>query len=125
MFKTRTVLFFFLIWVLATSVSVSAQRKKMAQAGWISDQACGAQHAKAGGAGADCVRKCWRGGASVGHPEWKPQPAIFVTDKDHSTWLIENPDAVKQFPAMHVMVNGKFDSVKKTIHIDKISASAS
>lgn len=100
--------------------SVSAQQKNPSRGGWISDEACGVQHTKPGGA--DCVQKCWRGGASVGHPEWKPQRAVFVADEDHAIWVVENPDAVKNFPAVHVMLEGKFDSAKKTIHVEKIAA---
>ena len=99
--------------------SLAAQQKDASRAGWISDEACGAKHTKAGGA--DCVQKCWRGGASVGHPEWKPQRAVFVSDADEGIWIVENPEAVANFPAAHVLLAGKFDSVKKTIHVEKIT----
>ena len=89
------------------------------KAGWISDEACGAEHTKPGRA--DCVEKCWRGGAAVGHPEWKPQRAVFVSDENHAIWIVENPEAVKSFPAAHVIVNGKFDSEKKVLHVEKIA----
>jgi hypothetical protein len=99
--------------------SLAAQQKDASRTGWISDEACGAKHTKAGGA--DCVQKCWRGGASVGHPEWKPQRAVFVADADEGIWIVENPEAVANFPAAHVLLAGKFDSAKKTIHIEKIT----
>jgi hypothetical protein len=99
--------------------SLAAPQKDVSRAGWISDQACGAKHTKAGGA--DCVKKCWRGGASVGHPEWKPQRAVFVADADEGIWIVENPEAVANFPAAHVLLTGKFDSAKKTIHVEKIT----
>jgi hypothetical protein len=102
--------------------SLSAQQKNAARAGWISDEGCAAKHTKAGGA--DCVRKCWRGGASVGHPEWEPQRAVFVADDDQAIWIVENPEAVKNFPAMHVALAGQFDSAKKTIHVEKITSVA-
>lgn len=89
------------------------------RAGWISDEACAADHTKPGRA--DCVEKCWRGGASVGHPEWKPQRAVFVADGNRAIWIVENPEAVKKFPAAHVQVSGKFDSEKKTLHVEKIA----
>ena len=98
---------------------LAAQQKDASRAGWISDEACGAKHTKAGGA--DCVQKCWRGGASVGHPEWKPQRAVFVADADEGIWIVENPEAVANFPAAHVLLAGKFDSAKKTIHVEKIT----
>jgi hypothetical protein len=99
--------------------SLAAQQKDASRAGWISDEACGAKHTKAGGA--DCVQKCWRGGASVGHPEWTPQRAVFVADADEGIWIVENPEAVANFPAAHVLLAGKFDSAKKTIHVEKIT----
>jgi len=96
--------------------------KTASRTGWISDEACGAQHAKPGGA--DCVEKCWRGGASVGHPEWKPQRAVFVQDGDHAIWIVLNPEAVKRFPAAHVELAGKFDSEKKTVQVDTVTRKA-
>jgi hypothetical protein len=99
--------------------SLSAQQKNTSRAGWISDEGCGAKHTKPGDA--DCVQKCWRGGASVGHPEWKPRRAVFVADEDRAIWIVENPEAVKDFPAAHVLLAGQFDSAKKTIHVEKIA----
>ena len=99
--------------------SVSAQQRDAPRSGWISDESCGSQHTKPGRA--DCVQKCWRGGASVGHPEWKPQRAVFVADDDQGIWVVENSGAVRNFPAAHVVLVGKFDSAKKTIHVEKIA----
>jgi hypothetical protein len=96
------------------------QETTVAKAGWISDESCAAQHTKPGRA--DCVEKCWRGGASVGHPEWKPQRAVFVADENGAIWIVDNPEAVKKFPAVHVTVNGKFDAEKKTVHVERIAA---
>jgi hypothetical protein len=110
---------FFLGCGVLTLGSLSAQQKNAPKAGWISDEGCAAKHAKAGGA--DCVQKCWRGGASVGHPEWKPRRAVFVADDDQTIWVVENPGAAKNFPAMHVVLAGQFDSAKKTIHVEKIT----
>jgi hypothetical protein len=103
--------------------SSSVQQGDAPRAGWISDESCAAQHMKPGGA--DCVQKCWRGGASVGHPEWKPQRAVFVADDDQAIWIIENPETVKDFPGAHVALAGKFDSAKKTVHVEKVGASNS
>ena len=71
-----------------------------------------------------CVQKCWRGGASVGHPEWKPQRAVFVADDDQAIWIVENPEVVSNFPAAHVMPEAKFDPAKKTIQVEKITPAA-
>jgi len=92
--------------------------KGEARTGWISDEACGAEHAKQGKP--DCVEKCWRGGAAVGHPEWKPQRAVFVADDTKTIWIVENADAVKHFPAAHVRVRGKFDTEKKSVQVETI-----
>jgi len=102
--------------------SLSAQQKNASRAGWISDEACAAKHTKSGAP--DCVQKCWRGGASVGHPEWKPRRAVFVADEDRAIWIVENPEAVRDFPAAHVLLAGQFDSAKKTIHVEKITPAA-
>jgi hypothetical protein len=88
---------FLLVCGLVALGSVSAQQKETSRAGWISDEGCAAKHTKAGGA--DCVQECWRGGASAGHPEWKPQRAVFVADDfvaddDEVIWIVENPKAV-------------------------------
>jgi hypothetical protein len=112
------ILVFLFVCGLVALRSLAAPQKDASQAGWISDEACGAKHTKAGGA--DCVQKCWRGGASVGHPEWKPQRAVFVADADNGIWIVENPEAVANFPAAHVLLAGKFDSAKKTIYVEKI-----
>ena len=127
MIRDQIAFLFLLVCSLAAVGLVSAQQKSPSRtgpprAGWISDESCGAQHTKTGRA--DCVQKCWRGGASVGHPEWKPQRAVFVADDDHAVWVVENPEAVKDFPAAHVLLAGNFDSAKKTLHVEKISPAA-
>jgi len=119
MIKSRIAFVFLLGCSLVALSSASAQQKSASRAGWISDEGCGAKHTKSGGA--DCVQKCWRGGASVGHPEWKPQRAVFVADDDQGIWIVENPEAVRNFPAAHVVLVGKFDSAQKTIRVEKIA----
>jgi hypothetical protein len=119
MISRRIVFVYLLACGLVALGSASAQQESAPRAGWISDESCAAQHTKPGRA--DCVQKCWRGGASVGHPEWKPQRAVFVADIDHAVWIVENPEAVKDFPAAHVQLAGKFDNGKKTIHVEKIA----
>jgi hypothetical protein len=117
--RVRIVFVFLLVCGLVALGSLAAQQKHESRAGRISDGACGAKHTKAGGA--DCVQKCWRGGASVGHPEWKPQRPVFVADDDQGIWIVENPEAVRNFPGAHVVLAGKFDSAKKTINVEKIT----
>jgi hypothetical protein len=122
MISGQTAFVFLLICGLVAVGSLSGQQRDATRAGWISDESCGTQHTKLGGA--DCVQKCWRGGASVGHPEWKPQRAVFIADDDQGIWIVENPEAVRNFPAEHVLLAGKFDSAKKTIHVEKITQNA-
>src|SRR4029077_9123357 len=119
MLRGRIVFVLLFVCGLGALGSVSAQQTDTSRAGWISDESCGTQHTKPGRA--DCVLKCWRGGASVGHPEWKPQRAALVPDDDQGIWIVENPEAVRNFPAAHVVLAGKFDSAKKTIHVQKIT----
>ncbi len=102
MITGRIVFVFLLVCGLVVLGSVSAQQRDASRAGWISDESCGTQHTKPGRA--DCVQKCWRGGASVGHPEWKPQRAVFVADHDQGIWIVENPEAVRNFPAAHAVL---------------------
>jgi hypothetical protein len=118
----RIAFVFVLVCGLVALSSAWAQQKNASRAGWISDESCAAQHTKPGRA--DCVQKCWRGGISVGHPEWKPQRAVFVADDNQAIWIVENPEAVKNFPAAHVVLAGQFDSAKKTIHVEKITLAA-
>src|SRR2546429_2656068 len=88
MIRGRTAFVFFLVCGLVGLGSVSGQETDASRPGWISDESCGTQHTKPGRA--DCVQKCWRGGASVGHPEWKPQRAVFVADDDQGIWIVGN-----------------------------------
>lgn len=122
MIRGRIVFVFLLVCGLVALGSLSAQQEHRSRASWISDEGCGAKHMKAGGA--DCVQKCWRGGASVGHPEWKPQRAVFVADDDQGIWIVGNPEAVRNLPATHVVLAGKFDCARKTIHVEKIAPAA-
>jgi hypothetical protein len=122
MIRNRIVFPLLLACGLAVLGSVLAQQKNSSRTGWISDESCGTDHTKPGRA--DCVQKCWRGGASVGHPEWKPQRPVFVADGDQAIWIVENPEAVREFPAAHVLLAGNFDSAKKTVRVEKITPAA-
>lgn len=122
MIRSRPAIVFLLLCGLVALASASGQQTDASHSGWISDESCRTQHTKPGRA--DCVQKCWRGGASVGHPEWKPQRAVFVEDDDQGIWIVDNPEAVKNFPAAHVVLAGKFDPVKKTVHVEKIASAA-
>jgi len=118
----QTAFVFLLVCGLVGFGSQSGQQRDASRAGWISDETCGTEHTKLGGA--DCVQKCWRGGASVGHPEWKPQRAVFIADDHHEIFIVENPESVRNFPAEHVVLVGKFDSAKNTVHVEKVTPAA-
>src|SRR5258708_28798300 len=77
--------------LLTTLLPVSGLARNHTEtwAGWVSDAACGAEHTKPGRE--DCVRKCKRGGASVGPPEWPAQPLGLVPESDKSVGKEENP----------------------------------
>jgi hypothetical protein len=92
-----------------------SKEKRITTTGWISDEACGAEHTKPGGE--NCVRKCLRGGAHVGHPEWKPQRMVFVTDAGKQIWIVSNPDSLKGFEGQHVQIKGQVNAAKKTLWV--------
>jgi len=48
----------------------------------------------------------------------------FVADDDQAVWIVENPEAVRQFAAAHGVLAGQFDSATKTIHLEKITSAA-
>ena len=118
--KRRALVAFALCATLAPAYAGYAEDKPSTVTGWVSDEACGAKHTKSGGA--DCVRKCLRGGASVGHPEWKPQRMVFVADADGQIWVVDNPDALKGHEGEHVIVTGRMDSKAKTLRVEEAKA---
>jgi hypothetical protein len=73
--------------------------------GWVSDAHCGAAHV--GGKNADCVRKCVKGGAHVGHPEWTPQAMVLVLDETNEVVVISNPEKLAGHEAEHVKVTAR------------------
>jgi hypothetical protein len=105
---------------LALAPSGNAEDKPADVTGWVSDEACGAAHTKPGRE--DCVRKCLRGGASVGHPEWKAQRMVFVADPDGQIWIVENPEALKGYEGGHVHISGRIDRKAKTVRVAETKA---
>jgi hypothetical protein len=100
---------------MALTPSGNGEDKPASVTGWVSDEACGAAHTKPGRE--DCVRKCLRGGASVGHPEWKAQRMVFVADPDGQIWIVENPEALKGYEGGHVRISGRIDRKTKTVRV--------
>jgi hypothetical protein len=84
---------------------------------WVSDQACGAKHTESGHA--DCIRKCIRGGAGIGHPEWKAQPPVLVKESDRSVWIIDNPSSLNGLEGQKVRADVEIDASKKAVHVKR------
>ncbi len=105
--------------ILTLGVSAFAKPKSVTLAGWISDENCGARHTKPGGA--DCIRKCMHGGQDIGHPEWKPQRAVFVADADKKVWVVENPEAIKGQEGQRVRVIGRLDATRNSIRVARVT----
>jgi hypothetical protein len=101
--------------LLQVALAVSAKTKSITVTGWVSDENCGALHTKPGGE--DCVLKCLKGGAHVGHPEWKPQRMVFVTDEGQQIWVVSNPKALKGLEGKHVTIKGQLNEASKKIRV--------
>ncbi len=117
--RNKIPLFIAAYFVCGVAIVISGSSKSVTVTGWVSDEACGAEHTKPGGT--DCVLKCLRGGAHVGHPEWKPQRMVLVTDKSKRIWIVENPEALKGFEGLHVKISGRLNAARKTVRIDTAS----
>lgn len=103
---------FVLLLVLVVAFSLAAyagskDKKDKAQdvAGWVSDEKCGAEGAKA--EAADCTKKCIEGGSKV----------VFVTDKDKKVLNVSNPETLKGHEGHHVNLNGHVNDADGTIHV--------
>jgi hypothetical protein len=83
--------------------------------GWVSDAACGADHTKPGGG--SCVKKCIAGGASIGHPEWKPQKMVLVDDANKYIWIVQNPDALEGYEGRRVRLSGFLNPKKRKLKV--------
>lgn len=79
--------------------------------GWVSDAHCGAAHV--GGENPGCVRKCVKGGAHVGHPEWTPQAMVLVLDESNEIVVISNPEKLAGHEAEHVTVTARVGEDKR------------
>ena len=86
--------------------------------GWVSDANCGVQHAKIGGK--ECVKKCLKGGAHVGHPEWAPQSMIFIQEENQKIWELENPDLLKGYEGEIVLISAVPNQEKGSLKIASI-----
>ncbi len=94
--------------VVALSLSAFAGDKKDKAkdvAGWVSDEKCGAEGAKA--EAADCTKKCIESGKKM----------VFVTDADKKVLNITNPEALKGHEGHHININGHVNDTDGTIHV--------
>ena len=105
--------------LLILAISGSAKTKPITVTAWVSDENCGALHTKPGGE--DCVLKCLKGGAHIGHPEWKPQRMVLVTDEGQKIWVVLNPEALKGLEGKHVTVTGQLNSAAKRFRVSTAS----
>ena len=105
--------------LLLLAIPGNAKTKPINVTGWVSDEGCGALHTKPGGE--DCVLKCLKGGAHVGHPEWKPQRMVFVTDAGQKIWVVINPEALKGLEGKHVKITGRLNSATKKVRVTTAS----
>jgi hypothetical protein len=121
LFMARYRLFLTLLAVAFASISLPLLACPPAETwiAWVSDQACGAKHSEPGHA--DCIRKCIRGGAAVGHPEWKPQPLVLVKESDRSVWIIDNPSSLSGLEGQRVRANVEIDASKKAFHVKRVA----
>jgi hypothetical protein len=86
---------------------------------WVSDYACGAKHSEPGHA--DCIRKCIRGGAAIGHPEWKSQPPVLVKESDRSVWIIDNPSSLSDLEGQRVRADVEINAARKAVHVKRVA----
>lgn len=93
-----------LLFVAVIVLAACAHTRQQSVSGWVSDAHCTVQHV--GGKGADCVRKCMKGGAHIGHPEWTPQAMVLVVDGSNQVLVVENPETLVGREAEHVTVEG-------------------
>jgi hypothetical protein len=91
--------------VLFTLSCASGSGPAKTISGWVSDASCGAAHV--GGKNPECVTKCLKGGAHIGHPEWTAQAMVIVVDGSESLMVVDNPEKLTGREAQHVIVRAK------------------
>jgi hypothetical protein len=104
--------------LLMTSPALVSASDDVKLMGWVSDSNCGADHTKPGGK--DCVEKCIKGGADIGHPEWKPQDRVFVEETEKKVWLLTNPDSLKGYEGDHVSISAKIQNDQKSLEVIEV-----
>ena len=103
-------------WLIAALLVVGgAGPKSVVMSGIVSDESCGAAHLKPGNE--QCVGKCLRGGASVGHPEWLPQRMVLVSRDGGPILFVANPGALKAYAGKEVTVRATPPDKRQTIRV--------
>ena len=104
--------------ILVAIPKLVASNDEVSLTGWVSDSACGTDHMKDGGK--DCVKKCIKGGADIGHPEWKPQARVFVEEKEKKIWTLTNPDSLKGYEGDHITISAKIQDDQKSLEVIEV-----
>ena len=103
-------------WLIAALLFAGgADPKSVVITGVVSDESCRASHLKAGNE--QCVVKCLRGGASVGHPEWTPQRMVLVTPDGRSIFFVANPEQLADHPGEQVTVRATSPDKANTVRV--------
>jgi hypothetical protein len=109
-----------MIRLLLALVLAAAAPKSVVITAVVSDESCGASHLKAGNE--QCVVKCLRGGASVGHPEWKPQRMVLVTRDGRSILFVANPERLSDRAGQEVTVRATPPDKTNTVSVLELVA---
>jgi hypothetical protein len=118
MARSRMLVAILMLAFTGVAVSLRAAPKAEIWIARVSDQACAAQHSGPGHA--DCIRKCTRGGAAIGHAEWKPQPLVLVKEHDQSVWTVDNPSSLSGLEGQRVRAEVKVDPARKGVYINRV-----
>ena len=65
--------------------------------------------------------KCFRGGAAIGHPEWKSQPLVLVKESDRSVWIIDNPSSLSGLEGQRVRADVEINAARKAVHVKRVA----
>ena len=101
------------IFAIALSIAfaaAAADKETVQLKGWVSDAHCTTSHV--GGKNPSCVKKCVKGGADIGHPEWEAQAMVLVEDETNKVIVIADAATLSGFDSKHVTITGQFDGEK-------------
>ena len=113
--KARSLAFLVSVLLTHSSNQLYAEQRL---AGWVSEENCKEQHAKPGGK--DCVKKCLRGGAHVGHPEWIAQKMVLVEEQSKAIWMVGNPDSLKGYEGERVEIFAEVNRAENSLKVTGI-----